>query len=82
MFGTSMATMREVTQEQVEAVTLEFLEAVGGQTGLIGADEYIRAMLTQALGEEKAASLIDRILVGGNTTGLDTCQMDGSSFGG
>lgn len=73
--GTSMATMREVTQEQVEAVTLEFLEAVGGQTGLgIGADEYIRAMLTQALGEEKAASLIDRILVGGNTTGLDTLK--------
>ncbi len=73
--GTAMAAMHDVTQEQVEAVTLEFLEAVGGQTGLgIGADDYIRAMLTQALGEEKAASLIDRILVGGNTTGLDTLK--------
>ncbi|PIE42947.1 MAG: flagellar motor switch protein FliG [Gammaproteobacteria bacterium] len=73
--GTAMATMRDIKQEQVEAVTIEFLEAVGGQTGLgVGADDYIRTMLTQALGEEKAASLIDRILVGGNTTGLDTLK--------
>ncbi|MCP5206428.1 MAG: flagellar motor switch protein FliG [Hahellaceae bacterium] len=73
--GTAMAQLRDVTQDQVEGVTAEFLEAVGGQTGLgIGADEYIRAMLTQALGDEKASSLIDRILVGGNTTGLDTLK--------
>lgn len=31
-------------------------------------------MLTQALGEDKASSLIDRILIGGNTTGLDTLK--------
>ncbi|MCP5160340.1 MAG: flagellar motor switch protein FliG [Hahellaceae bacterium] len=73
--GTAMAQLHDVTQEQVEAVTAEFLDAVGGQTGLgIGADEYIRTMLTQALGEDKAASLIDRILIGGNTTGLDTLK--------
>ncbi len=73
--GTAMAAMHDVSQEQVEAVTVEFLEAVASQTGLgIGADDYIRSMLTQALGEEKAASLIDRILVGGNTTGLDTLK--------
>lgn len=73
--GTAMAQMHDISQEQVEAVTAEFLEAVGGQTGLgLGADEYIRTMLTQALGEDKAASLIDRILVGGNTTGLDTLK--------
>lgn len=73
--GTAMSQLRDVSQEQVEGVTAEFLEAVGGQTGLgIGADDYIRAMLTQALGDEKAASVIDRILVGGNTTGLDTLK--------
>ena len=50
-------------------------DAVGGQTGLgVGNDDYIRAMLTQALGDDKAASLIDRILIGGNTTGLDTLK--------
>ncbi len=77
--GTSMASLANVTQEQVEAVMLEFLEAVGTQTGMgIGSDQYIKNMLNEALGEDKAASLIDRILVGGNTTGLDTLKwMDG-----
>ncbi|OZG72889.1 flagellar motor switch protein FliG [Hahella sp. CCB-MM4] len=73
--GAQMAQLQNVTQEVVEQVTSEFLEAVGGQTGLgIGADEYIRTMLTQALGEDKASGLIDRILMGGNTTGLDTLK--------
>ncbi|MCH8496920.1 MAG: flagellar motor switch protein FliG [Marinobacter sp.] len=73
--GVAMAQMRDVSKDDVTYVMGEFVEAVGGQTGLgIGNDEYIRAMLTQALGDEKAASLIDRILVGGNTTGLDTLK--------
>ncbi|MDX1475775.1 MAG: flagellar motor switch protein FliG, partial [Reinekea sp.] len=73
--GTSMSSIPEVKQEQIEGVVRLFLEEVGGQTGLgIGADEYIRNMLTKALGEDKAAGLIDRILLGGNTTGLDTLK--------
>jgi flagellar motor switch protein FliG len=73
--GTSMAHLKNVTQDQVESVMIEFLEAVGTQTGMgIGSDEYIRKMLTSALGEDKASSLIDRILIGGNTTGLDTLK--------
>lgn len=73
--GAAMASLQNITQDIVEDATSEFLEAVGGQTGLgIGADDYIRSMLTQALGEDKAASLVDRILIGGNTTGLDTLK--------
>lgn len=73
--GTAMSTMPEVKQEQIEGVVRMFLEEVGGQTSLgMGANEYIKNMLTQALGEDKAAGLIDRILLGGNTTGLDTLK--------
>jgi flagellar motor switch protein FliG len=77
--GTSMAALKDISQEQVEAVMIEFLESVGSQTGMgIGSDQYIKNMLTEALGQDKADSLIDRILVGGNTTGLDTLKwMDG-----
>jgi flagellar motor switch protein FliG len=77
--GTSMAALKDITQDQVEAVMIEFLESVGSQTGMgIGSDQYIKNMLTEALGQDKADSLIDRILVGGNTTGLDTLKwMDG-----
>jgi len=73
--GTAMSKLQNVRQEDVEQVTRSFLETVGEHTGLgIGADEYIRNMLKQALGEEKAATLTDRILMGGNTTGLDTLK--------
>lgn len=73
--GTAMATLSNVNQGQVEGVVSEFLEAVSGQTGLgLGTDAYIRNMLTQALGNDKAGALIDRILLGGNTTGLDSLK--------
>ncbi|MFV1873220.1 MAG: flagellar motor switch protein FliG [Oleiphilus sp.] len=77
--GTAMATLKDITQDQVEAVMIDFLESVGKQTGMgIGSDQFIKNMLTEALGQDKADSLIDRILVGGNTTGLDTLKwMDG-----
>mgnify|MGYP002700122181 CR=1 FL=1 len=73
--GATMAALKDVTQTQVEGVVAEFLDSLSGQTGLgLGADEYIRNMLTAALGTEKAGGLIDRILLGGNTTGLDTLK--------
>ncbi len=77
--GQAMAALKDISQDQVENVMLEFLEAVGTQTGMgIGSDDYIKNMLVEALGPDKAESLIDRILVGGNTTGLDTLKwMDG-----
>jgi len=73
--GMAMAQMRDISKDDVSDVLNNFVDAVGGQTGLgVGNDDYIRAMLTQALGDDKAASLIDRILIGGNTTGLDTLK--------
>jgi len=73
--GTAMATLKNINQGQVEGVVSEFLDAVSGQTGMgLGSDDYIRNMLTQALGNDKAGALIDRILLGGNTTGLDSLK--------
>ncbi|MCF7202749.1 flagellar motor switch protein FliG [Pseudomonas oligotrophica] len=73
--GTAMAQMRNVQKAQIEQVMGEFVEIVGDQTSLgVGSDSYIRKMLTQALGEEKAGGLIDRILLGGNTSGLDSLK--------
>ena len=73
--GSAMAQMRNIQRDQVEQVMSEFVEIVSDQTGLgVGADGYIRNMLTQALGEDKAGNLIDRILLGGNTSGLDSLK--------
>jgi len=73
--GAAMTQLNNVQQEDVQSVLGEFLAEVRTLTGLgIGADSYIRNMLVTALGEDKANGLIDRILLGGNTTGLDTLK--------
>ncbi|HRL93301.1 MAG: flagellar motor switch protein FliG [Pseudomonas sp.] len=73
--GVAMSQMRNIQREQVEGVMGEFVSTVGDQTSLgVGADGYIRKMLTQALGEDKAGNLIDRILLGGSTSGLDSLK--------
>ena len=73
--GTAMAQLTNVQQHEVELVLNNFMEEVRTQTGLgMGSDGYIRNMLVSALGEDKAHGLIDRILLGGNTTGLDTLK--------
>ncbi|ATD68812.1 MULTISPECIES: flagellar motor switch protein FliG [Luteimonas] len=73
--GLAMATMGAVSREQVGTVMDDFASALDRQTSLgVGADDYIRAVLVSALGADKASSLIDRILLGRNTTGLDTLK--------
>lgn len=73
--GSAMASLQKINQPQVEAVASEFLESVSEQTGMgLGSDDYIRNMLTQALGQDKAGALIERILIGGSTTGLDSLK--------
>nr|WP_324259264.1 flagellar motor switch protein FliG [Cellvibrio fontiphilus] len=79
--GGAMTQLQNVQQSEVQLVLANFLDEVRTLTGLgVGADNYIRKMLVTALGEDKANSLIDRILIGGNTTGLDTLKwMDARS---
>lgn len=73
--GAAMSKLKNVQQSDVQAVMGNFLSEVQTLTGLgTDADNYIRNMLVTALGEDKASGLIDRILLGGNTTGLDTLK--------
>lgn len=73
--GIAMATITGISREQVSQVMEVFATALGKQTSLgMGADDYVRKVLVQALGEDKAGGLIDRILLGRNTTGLDTLK--------
>ncbi len=73
--GSAMSQLANIEQNTVETVLGNFLDEVRTLTGLgMGSDNYIRNMLVTALGEDKASGLIDRILLGGNTTGLDTLK--------
>ena len=70
--GEAMASLTNVNREDVQSVLDVFVETVEEETGLgIGSHDYVRKMLVGALGEEKAGSILDRILSGTNTSGLE-----------
>jgi flagellar motor switch protein FliG len=73
--GQAMATLKNVSRDRVSEVLADFVRTVELQTGLgLGADEYVRNVLVQALGEDKAGGMIDCILRGANTKGLETLK--------
>jgi len=70
--GQTMATLSNVSREEVQSVIDTFVTTVEQETGLgIGSQDYVRNMLVGALGEDKAGGILDRILTGGNTSGLE-----------
>jgi flagellar motor switch protein FliG len=70
--GLAMAGLSNITNSQMELVMQKFVGTIGEQTSLgMGSDQYIRNMLTSALGAEKAGGVINRILLGRNSKGLE-----------
>jgi len=73
--GTAMAKLANVSREEVHGVISEFAQTVESQTSVgVGADEFLRKVLVDALGQDKAASIIDRINIGRSTKGLDALK--------
>ena len=79
--GETIARMKTVTHGQVSDVLDKFSEQVQGQSLLVAdTDEYVKAVLRRALGEDKANLLIDRILQGADVSGIESLKwMDPSS---
>jgi flagellar motor switch protein FliG len=73
--GTAMAKLTNVSKEEVQGVISQFTESVENQTSVgVGADEFLRKVLVDALGQDKASSIIDRINIGRNTKGLEALK--------
>ncbi|WP_375554092.1 flagellar motor switch protein FliG [Roseovarius mucosus] len=63
VLGEAMFTVQGVDHDTVDAVLNEFLGLVSNQTGIgIGAGNYVRQVLDQALGAHKAQSVLSRIV--------------------
>ncbi|QDX23897.1 flagellar motor switch protein FliG [Pandoraea pnomenusa] len=70
--GAAMASLRQVTRDQIADVLQDFvLEAEQHSALSLDSSEYIRSVLNKALGNDKAAGLIERILQGGDTSGIE-----------
>ena len=73
--GAAMAQLAKVSREEVTAVLDSFARNVENETSVgIGSDDYVRKVLTDALGEDKAGGLIDRILLGRSSKGLEALK--------
>jgi flagellar motor switch protein FliG len=78
--GSAMAQLKQMPRDRIEPVLDELSERTA-QGGPVEVDEeVIRSMLTKALGDDRAANLLSRILQGGSTAGIDNLKwMDAAS---
>ncbi len=73
--GAAMAKLANVSKEEVHGVMSDFSSAVESQTSVgVGAEDFLRKVLVDALGQEKASSIIDRISIGRSTKGLEALK--------
>ncbi|MBV8250240.1 MAG: flagellar motor switch protein FliG [Comamonas sp.] len=73
--GETIARMRGVTRDKVDFVIDRFTNDAASQSLLVDdASDYVRSVLKRALGDDKAALLIDRILQGGDISGIESLK--------
>ena len=73
--GTAMSKLSNVSKEEVQGVINLFTSSVESETSVgVGTDEFLRKVLVDALGQDKAASIIDRINIGRSTKGLEALK--------
>jgi flagellar motor switch protein FliG len=72
--GAAMAALKSVPRDKIEAAVDEFHEETRRGAPVTADEEVIRGMLTKALGDDRAANLISRILQGGDTAGIESLK--------
>jgi flagellar motor switch protein FliG len=73
--GSAMAKLANVSRDEVRGVISQFTSSVESETSVgVGTDEFLRKVLVDALGQDKAASIIDRINIGRSTKGLEALK--------
>ncbi len=79
--GETIARMKAVPRERIEHVIDSFEDMAAKESMLVAdSNEYVKAVLRKALGEDKANLLIDRILQGSDVTGIESLKwMDPTS---
>ncbi len=82
--GVAMANLANVNRDQLSEIVHAFNEEVDSQTSLISDGEnYIRGVLTRALGREKARNILEHIFSGEDQSGVDSLKwMDAGAIAG
>lgn len=70
--GEAMATLKNVSREEVEATIDQFHTLTQDQDTIrVDSDDYIRTVFTKALGDDRAGPLIGRLLKQGDTAAIE-----------
>ena len=73
--GGAMVAVSDVSQEAVNEILDEFVATIKKQSSLgLGTTDYVEKVFKRALGDDKAASVLGRILPGQSTKGLEILQ--------
>lgn len=81
--GETIQKMKSIPRDRVDNVLELFTNTAAEQSMLVtDTDEYVKSVLRKALGDDKANLLIDRIMQGGDTAGIESLKwMDPTSVG-
>lgn len=79
--GEAMSSMSAIAHDEIAGVLNDFTKITEQHSGIgVDSDEYIRTVLIQALGNDKAASLLNRILGDNDASGIESLKwMDSES---
>ena len=73
--STAMVALKNLSREEISEVFDEFHQLASEKTTFgMDSNDYIRRMLTQALGDDKAVGLLDRIMQGDDTSGIESLK--------
>ena len=73
--GETIARMRNISRDKVDQVINRFADDAAAQSLLVSdTGGYVRSVLKRALGDDKAGLLIDRILQGGDVSGIESLK--------
>jgi len=82
--GEAMAGLEDVSNEQIASVVQEFSENVNEISPIgIGAGDFTRRVMVEALGENRARTMLNKVMQGPASTGLEALKwMDARSVTG
>lgn len=73
--GMQMAALEDSSQAKVSSVHRAFIEDIQKYSNIgLDSEDFVRTSLIEALGEDKAGNLVDQIILGSGSKGLDSLK--------
>jgi flagellar motor switch protein FliG len=72
--ASAMARLPKVAKGSAEMVFQEFANLMSEPSAGVSVEEYLRSALTEALGEKRASGLLERLMHGGDSAGIEAVK--------